>query len=41
MEIITISTELLGNICMYVGGATIVFYGLRELMSKFTKIVKQ
>ena len=32
MEIITISTELLGNIALYVGGGAVVYYGLKTVL---------
>ena len=39
MDIVIISTELLGNICLYVGGVAIVFYGLKEIFGKISKVV--
>jgi hypothetical protein len=34
MDIITISTELLGNIALYVGGSYIAVYGLKKIFEK-------
>jgi len=42
MDIITISTTLLGNIVLYVGGSAVVYYGLKTVLYDIigSKIVK-
>ena len=32
MDIITISTELLGNLVLYIGGGAVFFYGLKTVL---------